>query len=28
VLQAVSRLLERRGEKKAAAGCQPEFVFV
>ena len=28
VLQAVERLLERRGEKKAAAGCQPEFVFV
>jgi heptosyltransferase-2 len=28
VLQAVESLLKRRGEKKAAAGCQPEFIFV
>jgi heptosyltransferase-2 len=28
VLQAVERLLERRSEKKGAAGYEPEFVFV
>jgi heptosyltransferase-2 len=28
VLQAVERLLERRSENKAAAGYEPEFVFV